>query len=53
MSGKAGGSSQEDGVQASGLKDLIGKPEAIAVIMRLIMVFLKARFPAFMSMNVL
>jgi hypothetical protein len=36
-----------------GLKDLIGNQGAIAAMLRSVMVFLRARFPAFMGTNVL
>jgi hypothetical protein len=51
--GKVAVAAKKMGFKPPGLKDLIGKLEAIAAIMRLIMVFLRARLPAFMSMSVL
>jgi len=40
------------GFKPLGLKDLIGKLGAIAAMLRSVMAFLRARFPAFMGMNV-
>ncbi len=51
--GKAAGAAKKAGFKAPSLKDLIGKPGAIAGMLRSIMQFLRARFPAFMGMNVL
>ena len=51
--GKAAGTAKKMGFKAPNLKDLIGKPGAIAGLMRSIITFLRARFPAFMGMNVL
>ena len=41
------------GLKVPSLKDLIGKPGAVAGTLRTIMNTLRARFPAFMGMNVL
>jgi hypothetical protein len=51
--GKAAAAAKKMGLKTPGLKDLIGKPGAIAGMMRSVMTYLRARFPAFMGMNVL
>jgi hypothetical protein len=51
--GKAAGKAKKMGFKAPSLKDLVGKPGAIAGMLRSIIQFLRARFPAFMGMNVL
>ena len=51
--GKAAVAAKKTGIKPPGLKDLIGKPGAIAAMMRSVTVFLRARFPAFMVVNVL
>lgn len=40
-------------MQPPSLKDLTGKPAAVAATLRSIITYLRARFPAFMGMNVL
>jgi hypothetical protein len=50
---KAAGAAKKMGFKTPTLKDLVGKPGAIASIMRSIITFLRARFPAFLGMNVL
>ena len=51
--GKAAAAAKKMGLKTPGLKDLIGKPGAIAGMMRSVMTYLRARFPAFLGMNVL
>lgn len=51
--GKATAAAKKFGFKTPSLKDLIGKPGAIAGMMRSVMTYLRARFPAFMGMNVL
>jgi hypothetical protein len=51
--GKAAVAAKKMEFKPPGLKDLIGKPGAIAAMLRSVMVFLRARFLAFMGMNVL
>ena len=51
--GKAAGTASSFLKKTPTLKDLIGKPGAIASLMRSIMTFLRARFPAFLGLNVL
>ena len=51
--GKAAAAAKKMGLKTPGLKDLVGKPGAIAGMMRSVMTYLRARFPAFMGMNVL
>ncbi|RMZ86364.1 hypothetical protein DV736_g6412, partial [Chaetothyriales sp. CBS 134916] len=41
------------GIKSLSLKELTGKPAAIASLLRSIIAYLRARFPAFMGMNVL
>ena len=50
---KAGGPANKRRFKTPALKDLVGKPGAIATMMRSIITFLRARFPAFLGMNVL
>jgi hypothetical protein len=50
---KAAGAAKKMGFKTPTLKDLVGKPGAIATMMRSIITFLRARFPAFLGMNVL
>ncbi len=50
---KAAGAARRMGFKTPSLKDLVGKPGAVASIMRSIITFLRARFPAFLGMNVL
>jgi hypothetical protein len=50
---KAAGAAKRMGFKTPSLKDLVGKPGAIASMMRTIITFLRARFPAFLGMNVL
>jgi hypothetical protein len=47
----AGG--KKPGLKIPTLKDLVGKPGAIVAMMRSIFAFMRARFPAFLGMNVL
>lgn len=51
-SGKAAGSAAKF-FKTPSLKDLVGKPGAVSAMLRSIMQFLKARFPAFAGVNVL
>lgn len=51
--GKAAGAAKKMGFKTPSLKDLVGKPGAAAGMLRSIIIFLRARFPAFMGMNVL
>lgn len=51
--GKAAGAAKKMGFKAPELKDLIGKPGAVAGMFRSVLTFLRARFPAFMGLNVL
>ena len=51
--GKTAQAAKKAGFKAPSLKDLAGKPGAIAGLLRSIVHFLRARFPAFMTMNVL
>lgn len=51
--GKAAAAAQKMGFKAPSLKELVGKPTAIAGMMRSIITFLRARFPAVLGMNVL
>lgn len=50
--GKAAGFASKM-MKTPNLKDLVGKPGAIAGMLRSIVTFLRARFPAFLGMNVL
>lgn len=51
--GKSAGAAKKTGFNTPTLKDLVGKPGTIATMMRSIIAFLRARFPAFLGMNVL
>lgn len=51
--GKAAAAATKMGVKIPSLKELVGKPAAIVGMLRSIMTFLRARFPAVMGMNVL
>lgn len=51
--GKAAAAAQKMGFKAPTLKELVGKPTAIVGMLRSIMTFLRARFPAVLGMNVL
>ena len=51
--GKAAAAAKKMGFKTPSLKDMIGKPGAVATMMRSIIGFLRARFPAFLGMNVL
>ena len=51
--GKAAAAAQKMGLKTPSLKDLVGKPSAVAGALRSIIQYLRARFPAFMGMNVL
>ncbi|EED19454.1 conserved hypothetical protein [Talaromyces stipitatus ATCC 10500] len=51
--GKAAAAAQKIGFKTPSLKELVGKPTAIAGMMRSIISFLRARFPAVLGMNVL
>lgn len=51
--GKAAAAANKIGFQVPSLKELVGKPAAIVGMLRSIMTFLKARFPAVIGMNVL
>ncbi|KAF7512827.1 hypothetical protein GJ744_011930 [Endocarpon pusillum] len=49
----AGAAKKKKGFKTPNLKDIAGKPGTIASMMRTIITFLRARFPAFLGMNVL
>lgn len=51
--GKAAAAASKMGFKTPNLKELVGKPTAIVGMLRSIVAFLRARFPAIMSMNVL
>ena len=51
--GKAAGAASKMGLKVPNLKDLTGKPAAMAGMLRSIITYLRARFPAFLGMNVL
>lgn len=51
--GKAAAAASKMGIRVPSLKELVGTPAAIVGMLRSIMTFLKARFPAAMGMNVL
>ncbi len=51
--GKAAAAANKMGLQVPSLKELVGKPAAIVGMLRSIMAFLRARFPAMLGMNVL
>lgn len=50
---KASAAASKMGFQVPSLKELVGKPAAIVGMMRSIVAFLKARFPALIGVNVL
>lgn len=51
--GKAAATAKKMGIKTPSLADLTGKPAAIASLLRSIILYLRARFPAFLGMNVL
>ncbi|KAJ9610493.1 hypothetical protein H2200_005270 [Cladophialophora chaetospira] len=51
--GKAAAAAKKMGLKTPSLKELVGKPTAITATLRSIMGYLRARFPAFMGVNVL
>lgn len=51
--GKAAAAANKMGFKTPSLKELVGKPAAITGMLRSIIGYLRARFPAFMGMNVL
>ena len=51
--GKAATAAKNMGLKTPSLKDLVGHPGTIAGVLRSVIAFLRARFPAFMGMNVL
>ncbi|KAL2863683.1 uncharacterized protein BJX67DRAFT_363183 [Aspergillus lucknowensis] len=51
--GKAAAAANKMGLNLPSLKELVGKPAAIVGMLRSIMAFLRARFPAVLGMNVL
>ncbi|GFF41421.1 hypothetical protein IFM61606_07826 [Aspergillus udagawae] len=51
--GKAAAAANKMGFKVPSLKELVGKPAAIVGMLRSIMAFLRARFPAVLGMNVL
>ncbi|KAL4817957.1 hypothetical protein BDW67DRAFT_158241 [Aspergillus spinulosporus] len=51
--GKAAAAANKLGISVPSLKELVGKPAAIVGMLRSIMAFLRARFPAVLGMNVL
>ena len=51
--GKAAAAASKMGFKTPNLKDLVGKPGAVASVLKSIIQYLRARFPAFMGMNVL
>ncbi|CAI7627564.1 unnamed protein product [Penicillium glandicola] len=51
--GKAAAAAEKMGVNMPSLKELVSKPAALVGMLRSIMAFLRARFPAAMGMNVL
>ncbi|RVX68166.1 hypothetical protein B0A52_08674 [Exophiala mesophila] len=51
--GKAAAAASKMGFKTPSLKELVGKPAAITGMLRSIISYLRARFPAFMGMNVL
>ncbi|QQK47295.1 Monoacylglycerol lipase ABHD12 [Penicillium digitatum] len=51
--GKAAAAAEKIGVNIPNLKELVSKPAALVGMLRSIMTFLRARFPAVMGMNVL
>ncbi|KAE8147496.1 hypothetical protein BDV25DRAFT_160217 [Aspergillus avenaceus] len=51
--GKAAAAANKMGINVPNLKELVSKPAAIVGMLRSIMAFLRARFPAVLGMNVL
>jgi hypothetical protein len=51
--GKAAAVAKKAGFKTPSLQELVGKPTAITATLRSIVAFLRARFPAFMGVNVL
>ena len=51
--GKAASAANKIGLQVPSLKELVGKPAAIVGMLRSIVAFLKARFPAVVGVNIL
>ena len=51
--GKAAAAAEKMGVNIPSLKELVSKPAALVGMLRSIMAFLRARFPAVLGMNVL
>ncbi|PLB53234.1 hypothetical protein P170DRAFT_126847 [Aspergillus steynii IBT 23096] len=51
--GKAAAAANKMGIEVPSLKELVGKPAAIVGMLRSIVAFLRARFPAVLGMNVL
>ncbi|CAI7610503.1 unnamed protein product [Penicillium pancosmium] len=51
--GKAAAAAEKMGLSVPSLKELVSKPAAIVGMLRSIMTFLRARFPAVLGMNVL
>ncbi|KAL4980744.1 hypothetical protein BDW66DRAFT_37322 [Aspergillus desertorum] len=51
--GKAAAAANKMGITVPSLRELVGKPAAIVGMLRSIMAFLRARFPAVLGMNVL
>jgi hypothetical protein len=51
--GKAAAAAQKIGIDVPSLKELVAKPTALVGMLRSIMAFLRARFPAVMGVNVM
>ncbi|QKX57381.1 uncharacterized protein TRUGW13939_04493 [Talaromyces rugulosus] len=51
--GKAAAAAKKMGLKVPNLKELVGKPTALVGMLRSIITFLRARFPAVLGMNVL
>ncbi|PKY08511.1 hypothetical protein P168DRAFT_323629 [Aspergillus campestris IBT 28561] len=51
--GKAAAAANKMGIQVPSLKELVGKPAAVVGMLRSIVAFLRARFPAVLGMNAL
>jgi hypothetical protein len=51
--GKAAAAASKMGIKTPSLHELVGKPAAVTSMLRSIVTYLRARFPAFMGMNVL
>ncbi|CAG8029501.1 unnamed protein product [Penicillium olsonii] len=51
--GKAAAAAEKMGINVPSLKELVSKPAALVGMLRSIMAFLRARFPAVLGMNVL